>query len=116
MQKMELIFLTLILGATVLLAFYITKIFKSEVLSFSHVLRLRLSNWSLIAKVIICFSQVKEEIIEVADHEVVTKKDPLPAPGPAATKSKKKPEKKSKEKDTFKHPWLVTSLKVQAQP
>ena len=68
------------------------------------------------AKVIICFSQVKEEIIEVADHEVVTKKDPLPAPGPAATKSKKKPEKKSKEKDTFKHPWLVTSLKVQAQP
>jgi len=81
---MELIFLTLILGATVLLAFYITKIFKSE---------------------------VKEEIIEVADHEVVTKKDPLPAPGPAATKSKKKPEKKSKEKDTFKHPWLVTSLK-----
>ena len=34
---MELIFLTLILGATVLLAFYITKIFKSEVLSFSHV-------------------------------------------------------------------------------
>ena len=31
-------------------------------------------------------------------------------------KSKKKPEKKSKEKDTFKHPWLVTSLKVQAQP
>ena len=49
----------------------------------------------------------------MADHEVVTKMDPAPAPGPAATKSKKKPEKKSKEKDTFKHPWLVTSLKVQ---
>ena len=105
------IFLTLILGATVLLAFYITKIFKSEVLSFFS---LRQSNWSPTANVIICLSQVKEEIIEVADHEVVTKMDP--APGPAATKSKKKPEKKSKEKDTFKHPWLVTSLKVQAQP
>ena len=110
---MELIFLTLILGATVLLALYITKIFKSEVLSFFS---LRQSNWSPTANVIICFSQVKEEIIEVADHEVVTKMDPAPAPGPAATKSKKKPEKKSKEKDTFKHPWLVTSLKVQAQP
>ena len=45
--------------------------------------------------------------------EVEVKSSPPPAPGPAATKSKKKPEKKAKEKDTFKHPWLVTSLKVQ---
>ena len=56
-------------------------------------------------------SQVKEEIIEVAD-EAEVKSSPPPAPGPAATKSKKKPEKKTKEKDAFKHPWLVTSLKV----
>jgi len=67
----------------VLLAFYITKIFKSE---------------------------VKEEMIEVTD-EAEVKSSPPPAPGPAATKSKKKPEKKAKEKDSFKHPWLVTSLK-----
>ena len=50
-------------------------------------------------------------MIEVTD-EVEVKSSPPPAPGPAATKSKKKPEKKAKEKDTFKHPWLVTSLKV----
>ena len=56
-------------------------------------------------------SQVKEEIIEVAD-EAEVKSSPPPASGPAPPKSKKKPEKKTKEKDTFKHPWLVTSLKV----
>ena len=56
--------------------------------------------------------QVKEEIIEVSDEAAELKSSPPPAPGPAATKSKKKPEKKSKEKDSFKHPWLITSLKV----
>ena len=115
LQSMELIFLTLILGATVLLAFYIAKIFKSEVL-WSDMLNGK--TWFSC----FCFfanrnpqsaarSQVKEEIIEVAD-EAEVKSSPPPAPGPAPTKSKKKPEKKTKEKDTFKHPWLVTSLKV----
>ena len=56
--------------------------------------------------------QVKEEMIEVTDEAAEVKSSPPSAPGPAATKSKKKPEKKAKEKDSFKHPWLVTSLKV----
>ena len=102
---MELIFLTLILGATVLLAFYITKIFKSEV----FVALNKWCKWSTQA------IQVKEEMIEVTD-EAEVKSSPPPAPGPAATKSKKKPEKKAKEKDSFKHPWLVTSLKVHNRP
>ena len=81
---MELVFVTLILGAFVLLAFYIGRIFKSE---------------------------VQEEIIETAD---VTEKEAAPAvvASAATAKSKKKPEKKVKEKDNFKHPWLLTSLKV----
>lgn len=83
---MELIFLTIILGATILLAFYIGRIFKSE---------------------------AKEETVDgggvEAEKEVEEKVDPAPAP--AAAKLKKKPDKKVKEKDTFKHPWLITSLK-----
>ena len=54
-------------------------------------------------------------MIEVTDEATEVKSSPPPAPGPAATKSKKKPEKKAKEKDSFKHPWLVTSLKVHSQ-
>ena len=48
----------------------------------------------------------------MSDETAEVKSSLPPAPGPAATKSKKKPEKKSKEKDSFKHPWLITSLKV----
>jgi len=82
---MELVFLTLILGATILLAFYIASIFKKEGKQ----------------EVEVCKDLVEEE-----DSAKVSA-----APVQTAAKLKKKPEKKVKEKDTFKHPWLVTSLK-----
>jgi len=78
---MEVVFLTSILGATLLLAFYIASIFRSN---------------------------IKEEEVEVEEEEVKAK--PTAATATAA-KAKKKPEKKVKEKDNFKHPWLMTSLK-----
>jgi len=83
---MELVFLTLILGGTLLLAFYIARIFKSE---------------------------VKEEIIEVGEDEAEKVVKAAPAPVVAANKMKKMKnvDKKVKEKDNFKHPWLLTSLK-----
>jgi len=59
---MELVFLTLILGGTLLLAFYIARIFKSE---------------------------VKEEIIEVGEDEAEKEVKVTPAPVVAANKMKK---------------------------
>ena len=82
---MELIFLTAILGATIILAVYIAQLFKSKPVEKTEV---------QVADVY-CEQEAKEE------KEMVT------------AKSKKKHiEKKIKEKaPTFQHPWLVTSLK-----
>ena len=81
---MELIFLTIILGATVLLAFYITRIFKSKAVSI-----------------------VEEEGSREAEEEEVTTKET------SAGKAKKKvADKRQKEKNfTFQHPWLLSTLK-----
>ena len=82
---MELIFLTIILGATILLAFYITQIFKSK-----------------------AASTVEEEgSKEAEDEEVTTSKES------SAGKTKKKVvDKRQKEKNfTFQHPWLLSTLK-----
>jgi len=81
---MEIIFLTIILGATVLLAIYIGHIFKP-----------------------------KQEISQKAEDDQEkneAKAEKVTAP---VNKSKKKvPEKKLKEKaPSFQHPWLITSLK-----
>jgi len=82
---MELIFLTAILGATIILAVYIAQLFKSKPVEKTE---------EQVADVY-CEQEAKEE------KEMVT------------AKSKKKHiEKKIKEKaPTFQHPWLVTSLK-----
>jgi len=80
---MEIIFLTIILGATIMLAIYIGKIFKPQ--------------------------QKKEEIIENNQEEEILK----PEKEVNNVKSKKKTiDKKVKEKaPTFNHPWLLTTLK-----
>ena len=80
---MEIIFLTVILGATILLAFYITQIFKSK------------------------SSPVEEEGSKEAEDETVASKEA------SAGKTKKKVvEKRQKEKNfTFQHPWLLSTLK-----
>ena len=81
---MEIIFLTVILGATILLAFYISQIFKSKAASL-----------------------VEEEGSKEAEEEEVTSKET------SAGKSKKKVvDKRQKEKNfTFQHPWLLSTLK-----
>ena len=81
---MEIIFLTVILGATILLAVYISQIFKSK-----------------------AASTVEEEGSKVAEGEEVTSKEA------SGGKSKKKVvEKRQKEKNfTFQHPWLLSTLK-----
>ena len=81
---MEIIFLTAILGATILLAFYITQIFKSK-----------------------AASPVEEEGSKEAEDETVTSKET------SAGKTKKKVDnKRQKEKNfTFQHPWLLSTLK-----
>ena len=80
---MEIIFLTIILGATIMLAIYIGKIFKPK--------------------------QKKEDVIENNQEEEILK----PEKEVNNVKSKKKTvEKKVKEKaPTFNHPWLLTTLK-----
>jgi len=79
---MEIIFLTIILGATIILAIYIAKIFQSKV---------KEEDASEI---------IQEEEIVKPEKETITK-----------TK-KKAVEKKVKEKaPSFHHPWLLTSLK-----
>ena len=82
---MEIIFLTIILGATVLLAFYITQIFKSKAASI-----------------------VEEETSKEAEDEEVTASKET-----SAGKTKKKVDyKRQKEKNfTFQHPWLLSTLK-----
>ena len=81
---MEIIFLTVILGATVLLAFYISQIFKSK-----------------------AASAVEEEGPKEAEEEEVSSKEA------SAGKTKKKVvDKRQKEKNfTFQHPWLLSTLK-----
>ena len=56
----------------------------------------------------------RAESKEAAVEEVVEAPAATPAaPPPGPAKTKKKPlDKKVKEKDNFKHPWLITSLKV----
>ena len=82
---MEIIFLTVILGATILLAFYITQIFKSKAAS----------------------TDEEESSKEAEDEEVTTSKEA------SAGKTKKKIDnKRQKEKNfTFQHPWLLSTLK-----
>ena len=79
---MEIIFLTIILGGTILLAIYIGKIFKTNPEE--------------------TFTENVEEEQKLQDEK----------PVPAAKPKKKLVDKKIKEKAaTFKHPWLLTSLK-----
>ena len=80
---MEIIFLTIILGATIMLAIYIGKIFKPK--------------------------QKVEDVIENIQEEEIVK----PEKEVNNVMSKKKTvEKKVKEKvPTFQHPWLMTTLK-----
>ena len=82
---MEIIFLTIILGATIMLAFYIGKIFKPA---------------------------QKEESIAAEDNDK-EKDDCKQELEVTSTKPKKKvADKKMKEKaPTFQHPWLLTTLK-----
>ena len=81
---MEIIFLTIILGATIMLAFYIGKIFKPA---------------------------LKEEAI--AEDNNKEKEDLKQEKKETSAKPKKKvADKKIKEKaPTFQHPWLLTTLK-----
>jgi hypothetical protein len=79
---MEIIFLTIILGATILLAIYIGKIFKPK--------------------------QVEAEPEDIHEEEEIQQEKETPATKP----KKKVADKKTKEKvPTFQHPWLLTSLK-----
>eukprot|EP00092_Neocalanus_flemingeri_P108238 GFUD01138988.1.p1 GENE.GFUD01138988.1~~GFUD01138988.1.p1 ORF type:complete len:282 (+),score=104.20 GFUD01138988.1:69-914(+) len=79
---MEIIFLTIILGATILLAVYIGKIFKHK----------------------------QEEAVAGEDEEEEQIQEEKEAP--ASKPKKKVVDRKSKEKvPTFQHPWLLTSLK-----
>ena len=81
---MEVIFLTMILGGTILLAFYITKIFKSRAVT----------------------EDETPEDAAVVEEEVTSKEA-------SGGKSKKKSvDKRQKEKNfTFQHPWLLSTLK-----
>ena len=83
-SEMEIIFLTIILGATILLALYIGKIFKP--------------------------AQKEEAIAEDNDKE---EEDTKQEKEVTTAKTKKKvADKKMKEKaPTFHHPWLVSTLK-----
>ena len=81
---MEVIFLTIILGGTILLALYISNMFKSRAVAVDE-------------------SPDNADVVE----EEVTSKDA------SAGKSKKKGvDKRQKEKNfTFHHPWLLSTLK-----
>ena len=82
-QNMEIIFLTIILGATILLAVYIGKIFKHKQPA-----------------------ELKTDEDNHEEEEVINQEKEIVKP------KKKTVDKKAKEKaPTFHHPWLVSSLK-----
>ena len=81
------VLVTIVLGATILLAFYITKIFKSKTVDTEEALS----------------PEDVSEAVEDKTENIV----------PAAQKTKKKAlDKKQKEKGfVFQHPWLLSTLK-----